>query len=62
MHKARALANAYFFNQYYNQYDIKDKIFELLLPDEDCLQIIDEKELQLLKNLKSSNKYTCKTA
>lgn len=56
MHKARALASAYFFNQYYNQYDIKDKIFELLLPDEDCLQIIDEKELQLLKDLYEKRK------
>jgi len=56
MHKARALASAYFFNQYYNQYDIKDKIFKLLLSDEDCLQIIDEKELQLLKDLYEKRK------
>ena len=50
MHKARALANTYFWNLYYWKH--KENIrFKLWLPDEECLKIISQEELDLLKAL-----------
>ena len=50
MHKARALANAYFWNLYYWKH--KENIrFKLWLPDEESLKIISQEELNLLKAL-----------
>lgn len=48
MHKARCLANAYYWNKYYilNGYNQR---FKLHIPDEWALEVIDEKELKLLK-------------
>lgn len=52
MHKARVMANCYFWNNFYklNGYN---KRYKLNLDDESCLKIIDEKELSLLRELES---------
>lgn len=50
MHKARALANVYFWNRVYQKVNI-DKHFINYLPDEQSLLIIPEEELNLLKKL-----------
>lgn len=50
MHKARALANCYFWNLYYLKHN-ENKRFKLWLPDEECLKIITQEELDLLKAL-----------
>ena len=47
MHKARALANVYFWNKYYIQHNI-DKVLLLFLPYSECLQYIDKQEVELL--------------
>lgn len=48
MHKARALANAYFWNRYYRKNKI-NKRMKLYIPKEWALEIITEKEWNLLK-------------
>jgi len=50
MHKARVLANVYFWNRLYDKLEL-DKCFEFHMPDEWALEIIDKEELSLLKNL-----------
>ena len=50
MHKARALANVYFWNKLYKKLGI-DKVFINHLPDEQSLKIIPQEELDLLKSL-----------
>lgn len=50
MHKARILANCYFWNQYYKYHNIS-KHYKLYLSDEEALKIISLKELQLLHQL-----------
>ena len=50
MHKARALANCYYWNLYYWKHNIP-KRFKLWLSDEECLKIITQEELDLLKAL-----------
>lgn len=50
MHKARALANCYFWNLLYWK-NGENKRFKLWLPDEECLKIISQEELTLLKAL-----------
>ena len=50
MHKARALANAYFWNLYYWKHNEIFR-FKIWLPDEECLKIIPQEELDLLKAL-----------
>lgn len=50
MHKARSLANAYFWNLYYWKHN-EIKRFKIWLPDEECLKIISQEELDLLKAL-----------
>ena len=50
MHKARALANCYFWNLKYWKNN-ENKRMKLWLPDEDALKIIPEEELDLLKAL-----------
>lgn len=49
-HKARALANAYFWNKYYQKNNI-NKCFKIYLQKEDALKIIDEDEWNMLKAL-----------
>lgn len=56
MHKARSLANAYFWNRYYRENDVLDtdgrpRRFEVHCPDEWALEIIDVDELAMLKEL-----------
>ena len=50
MHKARVLANVYFWNQYYKKYNI-DRQFLMYLPKEEALEIIDENEYNMLLDL-----------
>ena len=50
MHKARSLANAYFFNSAYLYYNIP-KRFEINLPKEEAIKIISEEEYDQLKFL-----------
>ena len=50
MHKARALANAYFFNSAYVLYNIPNQ-FKLNLPEEEALKIIPQEEYNNLKML-----------
>nr|DAG19184.1 MAG TPA: radical SAM peptide maturase, CXXX-repeat target family [Caudoviricetes sp.] len=51
-HKARALANAYYWNKGF-RLNNEMKRFHLYLPDEDALKIIDEDELAMLKSLET---------
>jgi uncharacterized protein len=50
MHKARVLANVYFWNSLYHKLDL-EKRFAFHMPDQWALEIIDGEELDLLKNL-----------
>lgn len=50
MHKARVLANVYYWNKVYKKHDL-DEIYELNVPDEWALPIIGEEELNMLKEL-----------
>lgn len=50
MHKARALANCYYWNKYYHQFN-KPYRFKLWLPDEEALKIISNEELEMLHKL-----------
>lgn len=51
MHKARVIANAYFWNKYYLQNNIKDKIFNLNLSKEECLKFINKDEYDSIIDL-----------
>jgi radical SAM protein with 4Fe4S-binding SPASM domain len=53
MHKARALANAYYWNKYYRMYE-PNKRFKIWMPEEWALEIIDADEFMLLKVLESA--------
>lgn len=59
MHKARCLANFYYWNKYYKKNNL-NKMFYLNLPKEKCLEIINEKEyynlLSLIKEVNNGNK------
>ena len=50
MHKARSLANAYFWNKCYRKHNDNIK-FKIWLPDEESLKIISKEELTMLKEL-----------
>ena len=50
MHKARVLANVYFWNMLYRKLDM-DKKFEFHVPDNWALEIISRDELSLLKKM-----------
>ena len=50
MHKARGLANVYYWNKLYRKLNI-DKTFINHLPDEESLKFIPEEELKLLRTL-----------
>lgn len=52
MHKARALANAYYWSKYYKKMN-PSKSFKFCVPDEWSLKIIDKDELDMLKNLEN---------
>ena len=59
MHKARALANAYYWSKYYDKTH-SNKVFKFFMPDEWSLKIIDQEELSMLKSLKSIEVSECK--
>lgn len=50
MHKARALANAYFWNQYYRKNKVPKRM-KLYIPEEWALEIITKSEWDLLKEM-----------
>ena len=50
MHKARVLANSYFWNILYRKLNSSER-FKINLSDEKCLEIISKDELNLLKDL-----------
>lgn len=50
MHKARSLANVYFWNKYYKEKNM-NKVFKLWCPDEWALDIISQDELDMLKDM-----------
>ena len=56
MHKARSLANVYFWNKYYIQHNIKDKYMFLNLPLSEALKYVSEEELEMLLNV-SNRRY-----
>lgn len=49
-HKARVLANVYFWNKVFDL-EQTDEVFKLNLPKEECLKFIDEDEYNMLKEL-----------
>lgn len=55
MHKARSLANVYFWNKYYIKTN-QDRIFLMHLPYQEALKYIDEVELEMLLDL-SNRRY-----
>ena len=55
MHKARALANVYYWNKLYQKNGL-DKIFENHVPTEWALEIVDDDELQYLQSLTKRRK------
>ena len=48
MHKARSLANVYFWNKYYQKIGANDNKFKMFLPKEDALKLIDRAEYDML--------------
>lgn len=52
MHKARVLANCYFWNKYFRLNNDKRR-FRLFLENDKCLEIINKDELSILKQLES---------
>lgn len=50
MHKARSLANVYYWNKLYKQNN-EDKHFKMWLPKEDAIQIVGEDEYEMLLKL-----------
>ena len=60
MHRARSLANVYYWNKKYQQEGVA-RVFERYLPDEISLKIISSEELQLLDELIFENRTYCDT-
>lgn len=58
MHKARYLANVYFWNKYYIQHN-EPHFFLLNLSDEECLKYVSQEELEILRAL-SNGRYVDK--
>ena len=50
MHKARALANVYYWNKFYEKHNVK-AYYENYCPDDWAVEIIGEEELARLKNV-----------
>ena len=53
---ARALANAYYWNRFYEKHDIQN-VHELYLSKEDALRIIDIEEYEMLQKLITNQKW-----
>lgn len=52
MHKAEALANAYFWNKVFMKEDIEGVYFKIWMPEDDCLRIISKEEYdRLIKDI-----------
>lgn len=49
MHKARALANAYYWSKIYEK-EHNNKVYNLYLPDSESLQIVSKEELDFIKS------------
>lgn len=58
MHKARVLANSYYWNKFYLKNDIKQE-FNIHLPENECLKIIDRQELDKLLELNYQAHQNC---
>ena len=50
MHKARVLANVYFWNKYYIQHNI-DKVFLFRLPIKEAKKYINDAEIEMLLDI-----------
>ena len=50
MHKARVMANVYFWNTLYRKYDLPDR-FDCNIPEEWALEIIGKDEFDMLRKL-----------
>lgn len=50
MHKARTLANTYFWNKFYRKLDVNERV-EVHCPEDWALEIIDKEELDYLREL-----------
>lgn len=48
MHKARCLANYYYYNKRYKKNNLKERL-KIYIPDEWALEIIDKNELEIIK-------------
>ena len=55
MHKARALANVYYWNKLFQTLGV-NFYFEMYLPKEECIKIVGEDEYNLLYSLSQLNK------
>lgn len=55
MHKARVLANVYYWNKFYDIANTNE-VFELNLPKKECLKFIDENEYNMLLSLVQKQK------
>lgn len=51
MHKARSLANVYYWNKWYRINEEPDRRMKMWLPKEEALKIIDEEEYEMLRRL-----------
>ena len=51
MHRARALANTFYWNMLYKKQNLKYKVFPLYTPKKDAIKIVGEKEYNFLLNL-----------
>lgn len=49
-HKARCLANAYYWAKFYAKNE-PERVFKFYIPDEWALEVVDEEELKMLKSL-----------
>ena len=58
MHQARALANVYYWNNFYKKHNIKT-YYKNYMPDDWSLKIIDLDELTMLKNIEQKQKERC---
>ena len=54
MHKARVLANVYFWNKKYQKHG-ENKVFRNNVPEAWALRIIDKNELEMLNKLAKEN-------
>lgn len=54
MHKARALANIYFWNMYYRKHKSKER-FKIHIPEEWALEVVSKEEFNMLKDLEKED-------